>query len=345
MRSSYKTEDAARFAAAALSQMRELEIPPTPINFSVWFEYHAGVRPDLTRDVEGLLESGTCSDEKCYDIFVRYFGQDDTNVAEAAADIERSVGNVLQHINAVGQNAHGYRDALSSLTEQLTANNSLPDVRRAVQEMVSETKSMQSRTVELEDRLSDSSQEISTLRLQLESARREALTDGLTGIANRKYFDLTLAKQVQVVSPDEPLSLLLLDIDHFKQFNDQYGHQLGDQVLRLVAQTLAQSLKGRDLPARYGGEEFGILLPETALKDATTVADQIRQTISKKQIVRRNSGQTLSRITVSIGVAQHRDSEDPGVLIERADQALYRAKNSGRNKVVAEDQAVLSVVK
>ncbi len=345
MRSAYKTKEAARHATAALARMRELEIPPTPVNFSVWFEYFAGTRAELVRDLDGLVESGACSDEKCYDVFVRYFSQNDSNVAEAAADIERSIGNVLQHMAAAGKNASGYREALSSLTEQLTENDSLPDVRRAVEEMVTETNSMAARTQELEGRLSDSSQEISTLRLQLESARREALTDGLTGIANRKYFDLTLSKHVQAATPEEPLSLLLLDIDHFKQFNDRYGHQLGDQVLRLVAQTLGQSLKGRDLPARYGGEEFGILLPETALMDATTVADQIRQIISKKQIVRRNNGETLSRITVSIGVAQYRDGEDVSSLVERADQALYRAKNSGRNRVVAEDQAILSVVK
>ncbi len=343
MRLAYATANATRHAADALSRMDELEIPPTPTNFAVWFEYFAGTRPDLKRDIDGLLESGDCSDARCYDVFVRYFGQSETNVAEAAAGIEKTVGNVLQQMAQAGQNATGYRDALSSLTEQLSKSESVPDIRQAVEDMVGKTATMAARTSDLEDRLGESSKEISALRSQLESARTEALTDGLTGIANRKYFDLTL-KQLAQAADDEPLSLLLLDIDHFKRFNDQYGHQLGDQVLRLVAQTLAQSLKGRDVPARYGGEEFGILLPQTALADAVTVADQIRQTISKKRIVRRNSGEPLSRITVSVGVAEYRPAEDTSDMVKRADQALYRAKNSGRNRVVGENESVLSVV-
>ncbi len=289
MRLAYTPEDAARYAADAISKLRDLAIPPTPANFTLWFEYFVGAKSDLRRDLDGLLESGNCTDDKCYDVFVRYFGQDEANVAEAAADIEKTVGNILQHIATAGENATGYRDALSSLTEQLTGTDSVPDVQRAVEDMVAETTTMAARTKDLEDRLSESSKEISALRSQLESARTEALTDGLTGIANRKYFDLRLTQQVKAATTDEPLSLLLLEIDHFKQYNDQYGNQLGDQVLRLVAQVLAQSLKGRDTPARYGGEEFGILLPQTPLRSASTVADQIRHTISKKHIIRRNS--------------------------------------------------------
>ena len=344
MRLAYATENASRHAADALSRLEELELPPTPVNFAVWFEYFAGTRPDLKRDIDGLLESGDCSDERCYDVFVRYFGQNESNVTEAAAGIERSIGNVLQQMAQAGQNATGYRDALSSLTEQLAKSESIPDIRQAVEDMTGKTAAMAARTQDLEDKLGESSKEITALRSQLESARMDALTDGLTGIANRKYFDLTLKQLAQAANDDERLSLLLLDIDRFKLFNDKYGHQLGDQVLRLVAQTLAQSLKGRDVPARYGGEEFGILLPQTALADAVTVADQVRRTISTKQIVRRNSGEALSRITVSVGVAEYRPGEEISDMVKRADQALYRAKNSGRDRVVAESEAVLSVV-
>ena len=116
----------------------------------------------------------------------------------------------------------------------------------------------------LEDRLSLSKNEISNLQHSLEAIRAESLTDPLTGLGNRKYFDRSIEAAVQAaLSSGEPLSLLMFDIDHFKSFNDSYGHLTGDQVLRLVGMSLKQTIKGQDITARYGGEEFAVVLPNT----------------------------------------------------------------------------------
>ena len=139
----------------------------------------------------------------------------------------------------------------------------------------------------------------------------------------------------------EPLSVLIADIDHFKHFNDTYGHQLGDQVLKLVARTLTKSVKGRDTPARYGGEEFAIILPQTRLKDASVVADQIRQTITRHKLVGKESGDDYGVITLSFGASQYRPGEPLGNLVRRADAALYHAKRSGRNRVSTEEMVDL----
>src|SRR5205807_420006 len=119
-------------------------------------------------------------------------------------------------------------------------------------------------------------------------------TDPLTGLSNRKYFDMALNDAIDVsVERSEPLSLMLTDIDHFKNFNDTFGHLTGDQVLRLVAQSVKQNVKGQDIAARYGGEEFAIVLPRTALREAITVADQIRRSVMSKELMKRSTGEHL----------------------------------------------------
>ena len=134
----------------------------------------------------------------------------------------------------------------------------------------------------------------------------------------------------------EPLSLLMFDIDHFKSFNDSYGHLTGDQVLRLVGMSLKQTIKGQDITARYGGEEFAVVLPNTALRQALTVADHIRRAVMAKELKKKSTGEILGRVTISVGVSMLKPGDDTDSLIERADACLYAAKRNGRNRVICE---------
>jgi diguanylate cyclase len=167
--------------------------------------------------------------------------------------------------------------------------------------------------------------------------RTESLTDPLTQLANRKFFDDTLETAIaDARAKNEPLSLMMTDIDHFKNFNDSYGHLTGDQVLRLVAAAVKNNVKGQDTAARYGGEEFAIVLPNTVLRSAMTVADHIRRAVMTKELMKRSTGEHLGRVTISIGVATLHKSDNPQMLIERTDACLYAAKRHGRNRVMSE---------
>jgi diguanylate cyclase len=161
----------------------------------------------------------------------------------------------------------------------------------------------------------------------------------LTGLPNRRALDEFCRKaQTKAMEEGAPLSVLLLDIDHFKNFNDNFGHGVGDQVLRLIAKVLREKVRDIDLPARYGGEELIAVLPDSDLPTGGAAAERIRRAIAECRITRRSTGEVLPTITVSIGVAQFRPGESMADLIERCDRALYLAKSGGRNRVVAENE-------
>ena len=208
---------------------------------------------------------------------------------------------------------------------------------KVVDSLVKTTHEMRDTTKALEERLALSKTEINNLQQSLEAIRAESLTDPLTGLGNRKYFDRSLETAVaSALETGEPLSLLMFDIDHFKSFNDSYGHLTGDQVLRLVGMSLKQSIKGQDITARYGGEEFAVVLPNTALRQALTVADHIRRAVMSKELKKKSTGEILGRVTISVGVSMLKPGDDTDSLIERADACLYAAKRAGRNRVVCE---------
>jgi diguanylate cyclase (GGDEF)-like protein len=178
-----------------------------------------------------------------------------------------------------------------------------------------------------------------TLKYHTDLLENLAFLDGLTGIANRRQFDLQLEKEWRrMMRRSAPLALLLIDIDHFKKFNDHYGHGAGDDCLRIVAHTISSIIKRPgDLAARYGGEEFAIILPDTDEKGASIVAEAMRLAVDALKLPHAMS-MVADNVTVSIGVAgrtpQHDQNEKD--LINSADRALYLAKEAGRNRVSTE---------
>lgn len=169
--------------------------------------------------------------------------------------------------------------------------------------------------------------------IELEHARRQAKLDSLTGLYNHRFFQERLGEEVKRSERHtRPLALLLLDIDHFKEFNDTHGHMTGDAVLREVSRLLLESSRVEDIVARYGGEEFAMILPETACEGAGVFADRVKRTFESSRLAERDLPRDM-KITVSIGVAGWAVESTKESLLEAADQALYRAKREGRNRV------------
>ena len=248
------------------------------------------------------------------------------------------MSQLLDALGITGQNVAGYDEILAQFSDHL-GSAEFAEIGNLITSLLNETQTVRAKNQRLEASLETSSIEIKDLRRNLASVRKEALTDPLTDIGNRKYFDLSLIEWMRHAERNsEPLCLLMLDIDHFKKFNDTYGHPLGDQVLKLVAATIGECVKGRDVVARYGGEEFSVILPKTGLDSACTVGDQIRLAVASKEVTKKSTGETLGQITLSVGAAQLRSREEPVEIIIRADEALYAAKQKGRNCVVADSE-------
>jgi diguanylate cyclase len=247
------------------------------------------------------------------------------------------IEQVMAMVDAAVGSASSYTESLAGVSLQLGNAGDREGLRTIVESLVRTAKEMEDVNYKLEARLNASKQEINQLQENLEVVRTESLTDPLTSLANRKYFDQALSKAIaESFAKQEALSLMMTDIDHFKTFNDTFGHLTGDQVLRLVALSVKQNVKGLDLAARYGGEEFAVILPNTVMRSAVTVADHIRRAVMTKELMKRSTGEHLGRVTISIGVATLRPEDSVASLIGRADECLYAAKHSGRNRVICE---------
>ncbi len=187
--------------------------------------------------------------------------------------------------------------------------------------------------VKLAERLRANNAQVSQNVAKRRQYERAAMFDGLTGIHNRRWLDDTLHRVAsRQRRSGTMLSVALIDVDHFKSFNDRFGHDAGDHVLQLVATSLSQNLRPTDLVARFGGEEFVIVFPESDATAAARASERVREAISRLE-PKMPDGRDLPRVTISIGVAQMEAQQTVAELLKAADQAMYRAKQGGRNRV------------
>lgn len=329
---------AASVARKAIQCMADQRVPATPDNFNVWFLYAMGVQSDLQRAIDILIGNKRRFDSVVNrDLFSTYVAPSDGSAASIASQQLHSVMEAAQVFlaTAIADN-HSQMRAISEVAGQTEAG---ADPKMLVQQLVNELAKAASRATRLEAGFAEKTRELKTIQESLTKSEERARTDTLTGLPNRRALDEFFRKaQIAAMEHGQSLSVLMLDIDHFKKFNDSFGHGVGDQVLRLIAQVLRDKVRNVDLPARYGGEELIVVLPAADIAMATVVAERIRCAIAECHISRRSTGENLPTITVSIGVAQFRPGEAMMDLIERCDRALYLAKSNGRNRVVTESE-------
>jgi len=336
------TDDVGRafkLAGEAMGFLRCHELGPIPTHFAVAYVHVSGQHPELARDVDALIKTGDRLNAGQFAaIYERYFGlgAETEKLSAASARIEAAVGNLVRELAVAGDTARSYGATLDTFTGELSQMGSLDSLKEALTNVLVETRRIESAHRAIEDRLQNTASEMVELKENLAAMRIEATTDPLTGIGNRKLFDRRLRDLVAASREDgHPLAIVLADIDNFKRVNDTFGHQIGDVVLKRVADTLVECVKGRDLAARYGGEEFVVLLPGTTVKGAFVVAEEIRTTMMNKKLTRKSTGEVLGQITLSLGIAELRRGETGKDMVARADAALYAAKSAGRNRTAS----------
>ncbi|PHS29541.1 MAG: GGDEF domain-containing protein [Robiginitomaculum sp.] len=323
-------------AKMVLKLLADHNLETTPDNYQLFHGYVADKKPALVKEMRPLLTSGPLNQSACTSLHRRYFGGTDLvdQALQTGGKFSEEIGTVLRMLSAAEKNAVEYEKTLSGATDILENASSNKSLKEMVDTLLTATTKMHEHTHQLEQKLNKTTAEVDSLRDNLELVRTEAMTDALTGIANRKRFDEFILQQCNTAEANgQALSLVLCDIDHFKRFNDTWGHQTGDQIIRFVASCLQRHAAKSHLVARYGGEEFAVIMPLTDGQAAFDMADNIRASVESKKLLRKSTNEDMGTVTISLGVAQFTPDDAIEDLIERADEALYRSKHAGRNKV------------
>lgn len=337
------------FARAALMKMVERSVEPTPVNYSVWYHYVAGDIQDLNKEIDTLLKakSVTITDDvniHLYNKYITGYGSsqnEEQAVASTSQNAQTVLGEIMGIIEKFGGETQAYNSQIDAQVNNLSNKITDPTLKEMAKEIINHAVAIRDSGTALNSKLEESKREVVQLKENLEKVTNESNRDFLTGVGNRKAMERKLDELTAWANENKSdLCLLMVDIDHFKKFNDKYGHLIGDEVLKKVGSALFDSVKGKDFVARYGGEEFAILLPSTPLAGALAVAENIRKSVSETKLQRKDTGEAIGDITISIGVARYRPAEDSvAVFISRADSALYRSKMGGRNRVTQESFA------
>lgn len=321
-----------------LPLMSQQRVPTIPQNYAVWYDFVCEGNDALVADLQGRMANGQAfSPDACQSLFEKYYLHElKAQVNDIQGAMRQTVDSVLDEIAHLDEDLGNFSGVLGDADRALREAPTVENLVGLVARLAEETRSTRERSSEVENSLRDMSEELSTLRAQVDALSRDSRLDALTGIANRRAFDDGIKRLIREANDSgTELCLLMADVDRFKAFNDSFGHQVGDQVLRFVAQELDQCVKGRDLLARYGGEEFAVLLPDTSYNGALMLAESIRAII-EAQVVTIDDGREIEELTISLGVSQFRADEDAESFIGRADACLYQSKAEGRNRVTGE---------
>ncbi|MGE0611210.1 MAG: GGDEF domain-containing protein [Hyphomicrobiales bacterium] len=320
----------------SLSYLKQFRSPAIPRNYELCYAFAAGYNKSLSTALMKIVAQLSRLPQKEADtLYQTYIAPyNEAKLGPLSNQMAHELGEIVSVIEAATERTGLYGTSLKGVKEQLHDIKTPAQLKGAVETLVQVANDMAEHNARLERRLAESKAQIEELHQSLEQSRAESMTDQLTGLGNRKRFDQLLDMEIlEANDTGDPLCLALLDIDHFKSFNDTFGHQTGDQVLRLVSRMVKTVIKGRDHAARYGGEEFAVILPKTKLKSGITVAEHIRNAVKSKELVKKSTGESLGHITVSIGLAAYKPGETVDQLVHRADCCLYAAKKSGRDQV------------
>jgi diguanylate cyclase len=329
---------AAEYLRQAVPLMVKHNISPNPLNYALWYTYVSDRMPELNVELNKTLTTyGTCPTMLSEQLFREHMIKDEINSSDdVQASLIGLINDLHQHAEKTAVETEDYHSILTDSLDNLHNNDdgepSLP-LESVIQALSTHTKSISETARQFQNRMQEAQAEIQSLKEELNKSKQDARVDPLTNLFNRRAFDAEISQLVGITNPEIISSFILIDIDHFKRFNDTYGHLMGDKVLQYVGKLLKEVCPEPMLPVRFGGEEFAVLMPSTSVDEAANIAEQIRQKIQAIRIKQKKSGEIISSITASFGVSQLTADESAEQLVERTDKALYKAKDSGRNQI------------
>lgn len=321
----------------AVPLMIKYQIPTTPTNYALWYTYVAQTNPQLNQAIDNSIsETGVCSAVTSEQLYLKHLAskteRDSEQVKYSLEAIVTELQTAAKDTLTDTQQFHQVLDASFSELEKIDNDGlSIDEMVALVRELVKNSQQIGKSTQIFREQLTDAEKEIGELKGRIEEIRKEAYEDALTGALNRRAFNTEINT---LLSVNAPFSLLIIDIDFFKNINDNFGHMFGDHVLKSIARRLAESCKNGETVYRIGGEEFAVLLPGRKLMIARQFAESLRRAIERLNIMDKKTNQRLNSVTASFGVAEYVAGDDDHALLHRADMQLYKAKQLGRNRVM-----------
>jgi diguanylate cyclase len=332
---------AGEYLRLALTYIAKYNLPANPVNYTVWYEYVAGKNMKLKKAIDASLDAAKpISASNVEILYQKYVADGDRIViSRLLTKIALMLKDITGHVLETEGDLAGHGKNLGELADQISKAHDYNEIKDVVDQMIVETKELVDSGKRLQKRMKISSEDLKQLQQDLEKSQQEAQTDVLTSLLNKRGFEKRFElERIRAKQNEIPFSLIMVDIDHFKKVNDSFGHLVGDSLLKSIANLLKSHLRKNDIASRYGGEEFLILLPETGIQGAKAAAQKIRDTLATKEWKLKETGKPMGKITVSMGIALYKLNEPEEALIKRVDDALYLAKNRGRDQIVTQDE-------
>jgi len=334
--------DAYRLARKAMDAMVRHKVWPNPVNYEIWLHYANDPASALTQEIDRIAETGEPFTESvCEGLAATYLAKARLeHIRDTGVQLSRELDTVSKAIQSARQSNQAYGVTLAGAGAELKQRADPESLSRLVDSLSDATRQAEQENKLLQKQLKESTSEVNKLKSSLAEVRRDATTDALTKLGNRKAFDMELESALKASQRSgEPMALAVFDIDHFKRFNDTWGHQTGDQVLRYVGAVIGRVGAPPCFAARYGGEEFAVIFPGHTSAAVETILSDVLQEIGSRLLRRRSTNEELGTITMSAGVAELKGRETAEELMERADAALYASKHGGRNRVTNAEKA------
>jgi len=345
-RSQYRT--ALGLAKRALDYIARYQTPPTPHAYELFYTVCAGQNQDLNKALADIIaEKRTLSAADAERLYREFLSEQlpAKTMESIGSQMNGHMTGLLALLGSAATSSSSYQASLENAEQKLSGGAAPQNIEALVGSLLTATKTMAQTNTKIAETLETSRAQVTQLEDCLKVAREESARDALTGLIIRKHFDRLLDEAIlNADQSGQPISLIVADIDHFKVFNDTYGHIAGDSALRYVSSCIKTNIKAKDTAARYGGEEFVVILPNTGLERAFGVAERIRHLINSRELVKKATNENMGRISVSAGVTELHEGDTAESFLNRADLCMYAAKNSGRNQVLdsAEPEATAS---